>query len=191
MFKKILIALDHSKADDVLLPKIKELARLTQADILLFHVSVGWVARWQKKPESVGFGRNPRGPRIPGKARQGTLRGGLSRHPPPRHRGAGGRNSQGCARRELRPHRYDHPRPPPARRPDSWHHYPQSPPRSRHPHLPGQGGSGVTPSREGLRPRLPGTPRRLCHPEEFRAAGRRRISAVPDMLAPVSCLIHN
>jgi len=48
MFKKILIALDHSKADDVLLPKIKELARLTQADILLFHVSVGWVARWQK-----------------------------------------------------------------------------------------------------------------------------------------------
>ena len=48
MFKKILITLDHSKADDVLLPKIKELARLTHADILLFHVSVGWVARWQK-----------------------------------------------------------------------------------------------------------------------------------------------
>jgi manganese transport protein len=48
MFKKILIALDHSKADDVLLPKIKELARLTQAEILLFHVSVGWAARWQK-----------------------------------------------------------------------------------------------------------------------------------------------
>jgi nucleotide-binding universal stress UspA family protein len=48
MFKKILIALDHSKADDVLLPKVKELARLTQADILLFHVSVGWVARWQR-----------------------------------------------------------------------------------------------------------------------------------------------
>jgi manganese transport protein len=48
MFKKILVALDHSKADDVLLPKVKELARLTQADILLFHVSHGWVARWQK-----------------------------------------------------------------------------------------------------------------------------------------------
>jgi len=48
MFKKILVALDHSKADDVLLPKVKELARLTQADILLFHVSHGWMARWQK-----------------------------------------------------------------------------------------------------------------------------------------------
>lgn len=48
MFTKILVALDHSKADDVLLPKVKELARLTHADILLFHVSVGWVARWQK-----------------------------------------------------------------------------------------------------------------------------------------------
>ena len=48
MFKKILIALDHSKADDVLLPQVKALARLTQAEILLFHVSVGWVARWQK-----------------------------------------------------------------------------------------------------------------------------------------------
>jgi nucleotide-binding universal stress UspA family protein len=48
VFKKILVALDHSKADGALLPRIKELARLTQADILLFHVSHGWVARWQK-----------------------------------------------------------------------------------------------------------------------------------------------
>lgn len=47
MFKKILVALDHSRADDALLPCIKELARLTQADLLLFHVSHGWVARWQ------------------------------------------------------------------------------------------------------------------------------------------------
>ncbi|MBZ5516073.1 MAG: universal stress protein [Acidobacteriia bacterium] len=48
MFKKILIALDHSKSDDVLLPHVKELARLTGAEILLFHVSTGWVARWQR-----------------------------------------------------------------------------------------------------------------------------------------------
>ncbi len=47
MFKKILVALDHSKADAALLPRVKELARLTQADLLLFHVSHGWVARWQ------------------------------------------------------------------------------------------------------------------------------------------------
>lgn len=48
MFKKILVALDHSKADDSLVPRVKELARLTGAQILLVHVSTGWVARWQK-----------------------------------------------------------------------------------------------------------------------------------------------
>ena len=48
MFKKILVALDHSKADAVLLPRVKELARLTGADILLLHVSTGWAAQWQR-----------------------------------------------------------------------------------------------------------------------------------------------
>ncbi len=48
MFKKILVALDHSKSDAALLPKVKELARLTRASLLLFHVSHGWVARLQK-----------------------------------------------------------------------------------------------------------------------------------------------
>jgi nucleotide-binding universal stress UspA family protein len=48
MFKKILVALDHSKADDALLPHVKELARLTGAQLLLLHVSTGWVARWQR-----------------------------------------------------------------------------------------------------------------------------------------------
>jgi len=47
MFKKILVALDHSKADDVLLPRVKELATLTRAEILLLHVSTGWAAQWQ------------------------------------------------------------------------------------------------------------------------------------------------
>jgi manganese transport protein len=47
MFKKILVALDHSKADDVLLPRVKQLATLTQAEILLLHVSTGWAAQWQ------------------------------------------------------------------------------------------------------------------------------------------------
>jgi manganese transport protein len=47
MFKKILVALDHSKADNVLLPPVKELATLTQAEILLLHVSTGWAAQWQ------------------------------------------------------------------------------------------------------------------------------------------------
>ena len=48
MFKKILVALDHSKADTFLLPRIKELARLTGAEILLLHVSTGWAAQWQE-----------------------------------------------------------------------------------------------------------------------------------------------
>jgi len=48
VFKKILVALDHSKADRVLLPKVLELARLTNAQLLLLHVSTGWAAQWQK-----------------------------------------------------------------------------------------------------------------------------------------------
>jgi|SRR5579863_2148738 len=48
MFKKILAALDHSRADAALLPRVKELARLTGAEILLVHVSTGWAAQWQK-----------------------------------------------------------------------------------------------------------------------------------------------
>ncbi len=48
MFKKILVALDHSHADSALLPRVRELARLTQAEVLLLHVSTGWAAQWQK-----------------------------------------------------------------------------------------------------------------------------------------------
>lgn len=48
MFKKILIALDHSPADEVLLSHVKDLARLTGAEILLLHVSTGWKAQWQR-----------------------------------------------------------------------------------------------------------------------------------------------
>lgn len=48
MFKKILVALDHSRADDVLLQRVKELAQLTHAEILLLHVSTGWAAQWQE-----------------------------------------------------------------------------------------------------------------------------------------------
>jgi universal stress protein A len=47
MFKKILVALDHSKADAALLPRVKALATLTGAELLLLHVSTGWAAQWQ------------------------------------------------------------------------------------------------------------------------------------------------
>ena len=46
MFKKILVALDHSKADAALLPRVKQLAELTHAELLLLHVSTGWAAQW-------------------------------------------------------------------------------------------------------------------------------------------------
>jgi len=48
MFKKILVALDHSKADTFLLPRVTELARLTGAEVVLLHVSTGWAAQWQE-----------------------------------------------------------------------------------------------------------------------------------------------
>ena len=48
MFKKILVALDHSSADDTLLPHVKELARLMHSEIMLLHVSTGWAAQWQE-----------------------------------------------------------------------------------------------------------------------------------------------
>ena len=45
MYKKILVALDHTDADKALLPEVAELARLMQAELLLVHVADGWVAR--------------------------------------------------------------------------------------------------------------------------------------------------
>jgi nucleotide-binding universal stress UspA family protein len=46
MYKKILVALDHTSADTSLLPHITELARLTGAKLLLIHVADGWVSYW-------------------------------------------------------------------------------------------------------------------------------------------------
>lgn len=45
MFKRILVALDHTPADDALLPQVAELARLAGSTLLLVHVADGWVAR--------------------------------------------------------------------------------------------------------------------------------------------------
>jgi manganese transport protein len=51
MYKKILVALDHTAADDSLLPHITELARLTDARLLLVHVATGWVSYWGRHLE--------------------------------------------------------------------------------------------------------------------------------------------
>lgn len=49
MYKRILVALDHTPADEVLLPHVCELARLTRAEVLLVHVADGWAARNQER----------------------------------------------------------------------------------------------------------------------------------------------
>lgn len=45
MYKKILIALENSQADQALLPHVTELARIHHSHILLVHVADGWAAR--------------------------------------------------------------------------------------------------------------------------------------------------
>jgi nucleotide-binding universal stress UspA family protein len=45
MYKKILIALENSETDRVILDHIKPLVKLTGAKLLLLHVADGWVAR--------------------------------------------------------------------------------------------------------------------------------------------------
>src|SRR4051812_17895250 len=45
MYKKILVALENSRADESLLPHVTELAKLAGAELLLVHVADGWVAR--------------------------------------------------------------------------------------------------------------------------------------------------
>ena len=45
MYKKILVALENSKADQTLIPHISELARLLGSELHLVHVADGWVAR--------------------------------------------------------------------------------------------------------------------------------------------------
>ena len=45
MYRKILVALENSRADASLLPHIEQLARLMHSQLLLVHVADGWVAR--------------------------------------------------------------------------------------------------------------------------------------------------
>lgn len=45
MYKKILVALENSRADESLVPHVTQLAKCFQAELLLLHVADGWVAR--------------------------------------------------------------------------------------------------------------------------------------------------
>ena len=45
MYKKILVALENTRADQSLLPHVTQLAKLAGSRLLLVHVADGWVAR--------------------------------------------------------------------------------------------------------------------------------------------------
>jgi nucleotide-binding universal stress UspA family protein len=45
MYRKILVALDHTDADETLIPHVADLARLCGAELLLLHVADGFTAR--------------------------------------------------------------------------------------------------------------------------------------------------
>jgi nucleotide-binding universal stress UspA family protein len=45
MYRRILVAVENSKADQTILQHVTQLAKLTGAELLLVHVADGWVAR--------------------------------------------------------------------------------------------------------------------------------------------------
>jgi nucleotide-binding universal stress UspA family protein len=45
MYRSILVAVEHSPADRTILTHVRQLAKLTGADLLLVHVADGWAAR--------------------------------------------------------------------------------------------------------------------------------------------------
>ncbi len=45
MYRKILVALENTRADESLLPHVTELAKHFRSQLLLVHVADGWVAR--------------------------------------------------------------------------------------------------------------------------------------------------
>src|SRR6476646_2226904 len=45
MYRRILVAVEHSAADKTILTHVEQLARLTGAELLLVHVADGWAAR--------------------------------------------------------------------------------------------------------------------------------------------------
>jgi nucleotide-binding universal stress UspA family protein len=45
MYKKILVALENGRADQSLLPHVRQLAKLLGSHLLLVHVADGWAAR--------------------------------------------------------------------------------------------------------------------------------------------------
>jgi nucleotide-binding universal stress UspA family protein len=45
MYERILVALENARSDTTVIPHVAALARIVGAELLLFHVADGWVAR--------------------------------------------------------------------------------------------------------------------------------------------------
>lgn len=45
MYRKILVALDNTRADRTLVPHVRQLAKIHHSQLLLVHVADGWAAR--------------------------------------------------------------------------------------------------------------------------------------------------
>lgn len=45
MYRRILVAVEHSPADRTILDHVRQLAKLTGAELLIVHVADGWAAR--------------------------------------------------------------------------------------------------------------------------------------------------
>lgn len=51
MYRRVLVPLEHSAADEAVLTHVRELAKICGATIVLVHVADGWVARQIKQLE--------------------------------------------------------------------------------------------------------------------------------------------
>lgn len=48
MYRRILVPLEHSSYDDVIIAHVRQMAALCKASLLLIHVADGWAARHQR-----------------------------------------------------------------------------------------------------------------------------------------------
>ena len=112
MYKKILVALENSRADDSLLPHVAQLASILKSEVVLIHVADGFAARHyenlklaesdEMKADREYLQRHAEALRA-----KGSDRGRAARPGKPADR-----DPQSRRTRAVRPHRDDHARPP-------------------------------------------------------------------------------
>ena len=74
MYTRILVAIEHSAADATILDHVRQLARLTHAELILVHVADGWAARALRRAGAARVRGDARRPRVPRGARRAAER---------------------------------------------------------------------------------------------------------------------